>query len=50
MNAEVVLLGRRISMASQSRRRALVVVIYAAFAILLAALWVLTGCAEAERG
>jgi len=43
MNAEVVILGRRISMASQTRRRTLVVAIYAAFAILLAALWLLTG-------
>jgi hypothetical protein len=43
MNAEVVVLGRRISMARQTRRRALVVAIYAAFAVLLAALWILTG-------
>jgi hypothetical protein len=43
MNAEVVVLGRRISMARQTRRRALVVVIYAAFSMLLAVLWILTG-------
>jgi hypothetical protein len=42
MNAEVVFLGRRISMARQTRRRALVVAIYAAFALLMAVLWVTT--------
>lgn len=39
MNAEVVVLGRRISMASQTRRRALVLAIYAAFALLMAVGW-----------
>jgi hypothetical protein len=43
MNAEVIFLGRRISMARQTRRRALVVAIYAAFAVLLAVLWIFTG-------
>jgi len=43
MNAEVVILGRRISMAHQSRRRALVVILYAALAILMVVLFVSTG-------
>jgi hypothetical protein len=43
MNAEVVILGRRISMARQTRRRALVVVIYAAFTVLITVLWIFTG-------
>jgi hypothetical protein len=42
MNAEVVILGRRISMARQTRRRTLVVAIYAAFALLMAVLWFTT--------
>ena len=43
MNAEVVFLGRRISMARRHRRRVLVVAIYAAFALLMATLWIATG-------
>jgi hypothetical protein len=43
MNAEVVFLGRRISMARQTRRRALVVAIYAAMAALMVGLWIFTG-------
>lgn len=42
MNAEVLILGRRISMASQARRRILVVAIYAAFTLLMAVLWFTT--------
>jgi hypothetical protein len=42
MNAEVVILGRRISMARQARRRMLVVTIYAAFILLMAVLWATT--------
>lgn len=42
MNAEVVILGRRISMARQTRRRALVVAIYATFALLMAVSWATT--------
>ncbi len=43
MNAELVLLGKRVSMASQSRRRTLVVAVYAALAAMIALLWFLTG-------
>jgi hypothetical protein len=43
MNAELVLLGKRVDMSRRSRRRALVVAIYAALTILLALLWVWTG-------
>jgi hypothetical protein len=42
MNAEVVILGRRISMARQTRRRVLVVTIYSAFVLLMAVLWATT--------
>ncbi|MGB6828995.1 MAG: hypothetical protein WBE41_13190 [Terracidiphilus sp.] len=42
MNAEVVVLGRRISMARQTRRRTLVVAIYAVFVLLMAVLWATT--------
>ncbi len=39
MKAELVLMGRRVDMAPRTRRRALVVAIYAALAILMALLW-----------
>ena len=39
MRAELVLMGRRVDMALQARRRTLVVMIYAAMAALLAGLW-----------
>ncbi len=39
MNAELVFFGRRVSMARRDRRRALVVSIYAALAVLMATLW-----------
>lgn len=41
MRAELVLLGKRVDMASRMYRRALVVLIYACFAILMAIFWVL---------
>jgi hypothetical protein len=49
MNAELVLLGRRIDMAARSRRRWLVVLVYLVLAALMAAGWFLdrwrvTGC------
>lgn len=43
MNAEVVILGRRISMARQTRRRALVVGLYTAMAVLMVVLFISTG-------
>src|ERR1700676_375759 len=39
MRAELVLMGRRVDMALQSRRRGLVVAIYAVMAGLLVAMW-----------
>jgi hypothetical protein len=39
MRAELVLFGKRINMARQRRRRALVVCLYAGFAVLLGVLW-----------
>jgi hypothetical protein len=42
MNAEVVVLGRRISMARQTRRRTLVVAIYTVFALIMAIAWATT--------
>jgi hypothetical protein len=39
MRAELILLGKRVSMARQARRRALVVCLYAGFAVLLGVLW-----------
>ncbi len=39
MRAELLLLGKRIDMASRVRRRALVIAIYAALAIFIASLW-----------
>ena len=39
MRAEIVLLGKRLDMASQERRRVLVVAIYALLAALMAVLW-----------
>jgi hypothetical protein len=39
MRAEVVLFGKRISMVQQRRRRALVVSLYAGFAVLMGVLW-----------
>ena len=41
MRAELVLLGRHIDMASRAHRRALVVSIYAAFALLMSLFWML---------
>jgi hypothetical protein len=43
MNADIVILGRRISMASQTRRRALVVALYTAMAVLMVVLFISTG-------
>lgn len=43
MNAELMLLGKRVNMARQSRRRALVVVVYAALALVIALTWWWTG-------
>ena len=43
MNAELVLLGKRVSMARRSRRRALVVGIYAALAAMIGLTWLWTG-------
>jgi energy-coupling factor transporter transmembrane protein EcfT len=42
MNAELVFFGKRLDMARRQRRRVLVIVIYAALAVLLASLWRLT--------
>ena len=42
MRAELVLMGRRVDMARQGRRRALVVGIYAALAVLITAVWAFT--------
>ena len=42
MNAELVLFGRTLSMAQRKRRRALVVLMYGAFAALMAVLWYFT--------
>jgi len=42
MNAEVVFLRRRISMARQTRRRTLVVAIYTVFALIMAIAWATT--------
>ena len=39
MNAELVFFGMRVSMARRDRRRALVISIYVALAVLMAALW-----------
>jgi len=39
MRAELVLMGRRVDMAQRARRRALVVGIYAVFAVLMTGLW-----------
>lgn len=39
MRAELVLMGKRVDMAAQSRRRTLVVLIYGGFAVLMAGLW-----------
>lgn len=42
MNAELVLLGKRVDMSRRVRRRALVIALYTAMAGLIAALWFLT--------
>jgi hypothetical protein len=42
VNAELVFLGRRVSMAQRDRRRALVIGIYCALALLMVALWFTT--------
>ena len=42
MRAEIAFFGKRIDMSARSRRRALVVLMYLAFAVLLAILWNLT--------
>jgi hypothetical protein len=42
MNAELILFGKRVSMARQVRRRWLVVLIYAALALLMVPLWYFT--------
>ncbi|HZB88880.1 MAG TPA: hypothetical protein VE291_09510 [Terracidiphilus sp.] len=42
MRAELVLMGRRIDMARRTHRRALVVAIYAALAVIIAVLWYFT--------
>jgi len=39
MRAELVLMGRRVDMARQARRRTLVVLIYAAMAALMTGMW-----------
>ncbi len=43
MRAELVLMGRRVDMALQARRRTLVVLIYAAMALLMTAMWFVDG-------
>lgn len=47
MRAELVLLGKRIDMARRTRRRALVIMIYAALALLIACTWRWTGATSA---
>ncbi|MFP5236298.1 MAG: hypothetical protein ACLGSD_10375 [Acidobacteriota bacterium] len=47
MRAELVLLGKRIDMAQRTRRRALVVFLYAALALLIACTWRWTGATSA---
>lgn len=42
MNAELVLFGRRVDMARRGRRRALVIAVYSALAVLMAGLWYFT--------
>ena len=42
MNAELVLFGKRVDMARRARRRALVVAVYGALAVLIAVLWYFT--------
>ena len=43
MNAELVLLGKRVEMARRSRRRALVIGVYMGLAVVVALTWWLTG-------
>lgn len=43
MRAELVLMGKRVDMAPRTRRRALVVLIYAGLAALMAGLWMVDG-------